>query len=86
MKNLAAAHPRTSKITSISTSIRFGSDPMPTAERAWRPASPSTSTGAAVDHVWMVGEIRFGIDHPYKFQHGLDALQRAERRFGNGEQ
>ena len=40
---------------------------MPTAERAWRPASG-------------VGEVGLGVDHAEQFDHGLDRRQLANRR------
>ena len=39
-----AAAALSSRIISISTGMPAGSEPMPTAERAWRPFSPNTST------------------------------------------
>jgi len=46
-------------MASISTIMPPGSEPMPTAERAWRPASG-------------VGEVGLGVDHAEQFDHDLD--------------
>ena len=40
----ASSQDRIRRMASISTMMPLGSEPMPTAERAWRPASPSVST------------------------------------------
>src|ERR1700738_2149131 len=45
----------TSRIASTSTDIPFGREPMPTADRAWRPASPSASTNKSEQPLMTFG-------------------------------
>jgi succinyl-diaminopimelate desuccinylase len=51
----AMPHDRISKMASISTMMPLGSEPMPTAERAWRPASPSVSTKRSEQPLMTLG-------------------------------
>ncbi len=53
-------HGRTLTMASISTVMLLGSEPMPTAERAWRPALAEhrdEEVRAAIDDLGMIGEI-----------------------------
>jgi hypothetical protein len=49
------AAPPTSTMTSISTGMLFGSEPMPTAERACLPRSPNTSTNRSEQPLITLG-------------------------------
>ena len=51
----AVPHDRISKMASISTMMPLGSEPIPTAERAWRPASPSVSTKRSEQPLMTLG-------------------------------
>ena len=40
---------------------------------------------AAIQHFWMLGEMRVGIDEALNLDNPLDPVQRAERRFNDGK-
>jgi hypothetical protein len=76
----------TATITSISTGIPAGSELMPTAERARRPASPNTSTKRSEHPLTdprVVLEVRRGIDHSEHLDDTLDPIEIAGERLRN---
>ena len=78
-----------SKMASISTVMLLGSEPMPTAERAWRPASPNTvdeQIGAAVDHLGWSLKSGVGVDHAEQLHHPRDPAEVAEGGMRDGEE
>ena len=66
-----------------------GSDPMPTADRAWRPTPPEHldhQVGAAVDHLRVMGEFRHGVDHAEQLDDAVHPVEVAERLLHHREQ
>ena len=79
----------TSRIISISTGMPKGSSPIPTAERAWRPLSPNTSTIRSENPLITFGcspKPSAEFDHAQHLHHALHLVEASEQRSGGAEE
>ena len=90
MPTIAMPKPHsTSTTASISTVMLRGRLPMPTAERAWRPASPNTSTNRSEQPLMTSGccaEAGHGVDHAQHLDDPHHPVEVAELRLHGGDQ